>query len=102
MHILSVAILVFLLNLPFGYWRANERKLSRRWFLAIHLPVPGVIALRIFSGLGWQLITFPVMIGAFFAGQYAGGLLHQIRKKHPGAQVSACLVWDVVGPKRVR
>src|SRR5947209_7259767 len=29
-----------------------------------------IIALRIFSGLGWRLITFPVLIGAFFAGQF--------------------------------
>jgi hypothetical protein len=70
-----VALFVFLLNLPFGYWRAHTRKYSKQWILAIHLPVPLVIACRILSGLGWHLITFPVMIGAFFCGQFLGGLL---------------------------
>ncbi len=98
MNILSVASLVFLLNLPFGYWRANEQKLSRGWFLAIHLPVPFVIALRILSGLGWQFITFPVMIGAFFGGQLAGGWLLQLRKQRAASRVSSCLVWDLVAP----
>ncbi len=98
MNILSVASLVFLLNLPFGYWRANEQKLSKRWFLAIHLPVPFTIALRIFSGLGWQFITFPIMIGAFFGGQYIGGKLLQFRKERSAVRVSSCLVWDLVAP----
>lgn len=68
-----VAALVFLVNLPFGYWRSREEKFSRQWILAIHLPVPLVIALRVFSGLGWQLISFPVLIAAFFLGQFCGG-----------------------------
>ena len=68
-----VATLVFLLNLPFGFWRARVRKFSWQWVVAIHLPVPMIIALRIYSGLGFQLFTFPVMIGAFFLGQYGGG-----------------------------
>jgi hypothetical protein len=70
-----VAAIVFLLNLPFGYWRARVRKFSAQWILAVHLPVPLVIACRIFSGLGWHLITFPVMIGAFLCGQFVGGKL---------------------------
>jgi hypothetical protein len=70
-----VAALVLLVNLPFGYWRAREARFSRQWLLAIHLPVPLVIALRVFSGLGWQLISFPVLIGAFFLGQFCGGKL---------------------------
>lgn len=80
MSLWSVAALVFLLNIPFGYWRARARKFSWQWILAIHLPVPLVIALRIFSGLGWQLISFPVVIGAFFLGQFCGGRLARLRK----------------------
>jgi hypothetical protein len=75
MRLAIIAFLVFLINLPFGYWRAGAAKFSRQWFLAIHLPVPIVIALRIVSELGFQLVTFPVMIGAFFLGQYGGGML---------------------------
>lgn len=96
MNILSVALIVFILNLPFGYWRANEKKLSSRWFLAIHAPVPLVIAIRMLSGLGWQFITFPIMIGAFFGGQFAGGKLHRLRSNRPGARVSSCLVLDLL------
>jgi hypothetical protein len=71
----SVALIVFLLNIPFGYWRASVPKFSAQWILAIHLPVPFVIALRIYSGLGWQLLSFPLMIGAFFLGQFCGARL---------------------------
>ncbi len=97
MNMLSTASLVFILNLPFGYWRANERKLSTRWFLSVHAPVPFVIALRLLSGLGWQFITFPILISAFFGGQFAGGRLHHLRKNRAGSSVSSCLVWDLVG-----
>jgi hypothetical protein len=97
MRIVSVASIVFALNLPFGYWRANVRKFSRPWFLSVHLPVPLVIALRVFSGLGWQLITFPVMIGAFFLGQVAGSGIHVVRSSRSGSQVSSCLVQDLMG-----
>ena len=102
MNLWSVAALVVVLNLPFGYWRANADKFSRPWFLAVHLPVPFVIALRISSGLGWHFITFPVMIGAFFAGQYLGGILHGLMKQ-ARTPVTACLVMDVaagLGVKR--
>ena len=75
---MTAALLVFLINLPFGYWRASVRKLSLRWFLAVHLPVPLVIALRTFSGLGWKLISFPVLVGAFFLGQFVGGRVRNI------------------------
>ena len=78
MSLWTVALLVFLINLPFGYWRASVRKFSTQWFLAVHLPVPLVIALRIFSGLGWKLLSFPVLVGAFFLGQFVGGRLRNI------------------------
>ncbi len=96
MNLWSVAALVLLINLPFGYWRADAGKFSRQWFLAVHLPVPLVIGLRLASGLGFQLATFPVMIGVFFLGQLAGGQLHGMLKKRTGARVTACLVWDIV------
>ncbi|HEY3296482.1 MAG TPA: hypothetical protein VGL38_13720 [bacterium] len=67
-----VATIVFFLNIPFGVWRSKVRKFSLQWILAIHLPVPMIIALRMYSGLGFQLYTFPIMIGAFFFGQFAG------------------------------
>ncbi len=96
MNMWSVAALVLLVNLPFGYWRANSPKFSRQWFLAVHIPVPIVIVLRIVSGLGFQFATFPFMIGAFFLGQLIGGRLHGILERRTNVRVSACLVWDIV------
>jgi hypothetical protein len=81
MKLAVIAAIVFVLNLPFGYWRAGTKRFSRPWILAIHLPVPAVIALRVFSGLGWQLLSFPVLIGAFFLGQLLGGLLRRLGRR---------------------
>jgi hypothetical protein len=81
MNIWVIALIVFLFNIPFGYWRASVRKFSWQWILAIHLPVPFVVALRIYSGLGFDLMTFPLMIAAFFGGQFAGARLYRWRKQ---------------------
>lgn len=75
----TVALIVLVLNLPFGYWRAGVRKYSVPWVLAIHVPVPIVIGLRFASGLGWRPVTFPVLIGAFFTGQFLGGAIRRRR-----------------------
>jgi hypothetical protein len=82
MNIWVIALIVFLFNIPFGYWRASVRKFSWQWILAIHLPVPFVVALRIYSGLGFELITFPLMLAAFFGGQFAGARLYRWRRQH--------------------
>ena len=79
MNLWLVAAIVFAMNVPFGMWRDRSRKFSWQWILAIHLPVPMIIALRLLSGLGFHLYTFPIMIGAFFLGQYAGGKLNRFR-----------------------
>lgn len=68
----AAAVLVAGVNLPFGYWRSRVPRFSRAWFLAIHLPVPLVVALRVLSGLGWRFNTFTVLVGAFCAGQWLG------------------------------
>jgi len=76
MKLWLVAMIVFVLNVPFGYWRARTKKFSPQWFLSIHIPVPFVIAFRVFAGLGWRLVTFPILIGAFFSGQFIGGRIY--------------------------
>ncbi|HEV7892080.1 MAG TPA: hypothetical protein VGP08_15650 [Pyrinomonadaceae bacterium] len=78
MGLWTVALLVFVINLPFGYWRASVRRLSPQWFLAALIPVPVVIALNIYSGFRFRLIIFPVIIGAYFLGQFVGGRLRNI------------------------
>ena len=74
----SVVAAVLVLNLPFGFWRASVPRFSRSWLLAVHVPVPIVVGLRLLSGLGFQLYTFPVMVGAFFGGQLIGGTLRRL------------------------
>lgn len=72
-RLLTVTLVVGLLNLPFGFWRAGAERFSRSWILAVHAPVPLVVAVRLLSGLGWHLATFPILMAAFFAGQFVGG-----------------------------
>lgn len=95
-----VGLIVFLGNVPFGYWRSNVAKFSLQWFLAVHLPVPGVILFRLYAGLGWALITYPVLVGAFFLGQLAGGYLKRRLLRSVPYGTSSCLVWDAVGALR--
>jgi len=81
--ILFIAFIIVLLNLPFGFWRAGVEKFSVPWFLAVHIPVLFIIGIRFISGLGWQLMTFPFIIGSYFVGQFFGGkflLLYKERK----------------------
>lgn len=91
--IVSAVVLVF--NLPFGYWRAHAGKFSFQWFLAVHLPVLLVVSLRLLSGLGWQLVTFPALIGAYCMGQFLGGGIHGQWKKRGEMLLTACLVCDL-------
>jgi len=70
-----VAALVLAVNLPFGFWRAGVEKFTLPWFVAVHAPVPLVIGLRLLVGLRWQISTLPLLVGAFFLGQFLGGKL---------------------------
>jgi hypothetical protein len=77
MKVFYDAILIFIINLPFGYWREHVKKFSRQWFLAVHIPVPIVILIRIYSNIGFQLYTYPILVGAFFLGQFLGGKIKE-------------------------
>jgi hypothetical protein len=70
--LLVLTLVIFIINLPFGYLRGNVRKFSFKWFLYIHLPVPLIILLRIYSEVGFAFYTYPLFIGAFFMGQFVG------------------------------
>lgn len=74
----EVAAVVLVFTLPFGFWRAAARKFSRSWFLAVHLPVFGVVALRLSCRIGWHPLTFAVLVTAFFTGQLLGGILRHV------------------------
>jgi hypothetical protein len=94
MKLFYISILVFVFNIPFGYWRNNVKKFSLQWILAIHLPVPFVIALRFMSGLGFQFVTYPVLVGGFFAGQFVGSIIHSWRMKNFKLPLTSCMVCD--------
>jgi len=89
--ILSLFILIF--NIPFGYWRANVKTFSLQWFLSVHIPVPVIIALRIFSDIGFGWYTYLFLVSAFFLGHKLGGLIHKLIEKNK--IVSSCLVMDL-------
>ena len=96
MSLPAVAVTVFTINIPFGYWRYNVSRFSAQWFLAIHLVVPIVIFLRLRSGIGWSLASYPVLVCAFFLGQVAGGQVKGYLRKGSRYWRSSCLIWDAV------
>jgi hypothetical protein len=73
----------FVINAPFGYWRAGVRKFSPQWFLAVHAAVPLVITLRFALGLPFRWSMFPLFVAAYFGGQFAGSRLRQKRAAQP-------------------
>lgn len=70
-RIIVVVAVVFLLTLPFGFYRAYTRKYSLRWFLAIHVPVILVFLARYEAHLSYAYI--PATCAAFAASQYLAG-----------------------------
>lgn len=76
MTIYELMLIVFLINLPFGHLRNKSTKFSRRWIMAIHVPIPFVFLLRVLSGFSWTMI--PLMVLADIAGQIVGGKLSRI------------------------
>ncbi|MCW0481166.1 hypothetical protein [Gaoshiqia sediminis] len=72
MELALIALLVFLMNIPFGALRSRYKKFTRMWWVYIHLPVPLVILLRLCSDIGFAAHTYPILMGSFFIGQLAG------------------------------
>jgi hypothetical protein len=77
----GLALLIFFLNIPFGYWRAGTRRFSRNWYLAIHIPVPVIVVMRIYFDLGWSWESYIYLITAFFLGQLTGKLIRKFIQK---------------------
>jgi len=95
MNLFLVSILVFVLNIPFGYWRKHVRKFSWGWIFAVHLPVPFVVLLRFCFHLGFQLYTYPFLVISFFLGQFLGGKIYGYRNKHYFYPLTGCLIMDL-------
>jgi hypothetical protein len=96
MSLFEVALITFIFNIPFGYWRGNVKKFSIQWVLAIHLPVPVVIAFRLLAGIGFAFITYPLLVVAFFGGQFTGSKIYNMLKKNPDYILTSFLFYDVI------
>ncbi len=95
MLLLLAVCIDFFINIPFGYWRANLKRFSLQWFLSIHIPIPFIILVRIYTGIGFEFITYPIMIIAFFLGQLAGFKIYSYRKKQNLNYLSSSLFKDL-------
>jgi len=76
------AIIAVGINLPFGAYRATTARFSWQWFLAIHLPIPLVVLMRLAFGLGWWFVPF--MLLAAVAGQVLGARLYAVHRSRRG------------------
>jgi len=101
MNLIFVTLAVFVINIPFGYLRANVKKLSVQWFLSIHLPIPFVILLRIYGGIGFALYTYPIIVAAFFGGQYYGKIIFSKFQRDESLSLSSCLVMDLFNKSKL-
>ncbi len=88
-------LLTFIINVPFGYWRAHAKARDDRkeWFLSIHAPVPFVFLIRRLVGASYYMIPFFVV--AFFLGQYMGGRVNVAFRTKNGWS-SRCLPCDII------
>ncbi len=84
---------ILLINVPFGYWRANSKKFSWPWIMAVHIPVPIAIGLRLMF-LGWVWLLLPAFVAVYSIGQVVGG---KLRKKmaNQDTPLTSCLMLDI-------
>jgi len=95
MRLALVLITILLINLIFGYWRSNTRKLSLQWAMAIHIPVPIAIGLRL-AFFGWSWVLLPAFVSAFAAGQFLGGRIRRYWATQQNMPLSSFLVRDLI------
>ncbi len=81
MIIAILAIIVFIINIPFGYWRKSQKKFSFNWFLSIHIPVIVAILLRYLFDVEIDWLFRILFILIFAAGQFFGKFLYSYRLK---------------------
>ena len=70
--LILLPLFVFVVNLPFGYWREGVRKFSFAWFVAVHAAVPLIIGFRVLFGIPFEWTQLPFAVLAYFAGQTIG------------------------------
>ena len=96
MDLILTSIIVYVINIPFGYWRANVKRFSVQWFLAIHIPVLFIILFRLLSGVGFEPITYIIFFSAFFLGQLTGIRIFDRMKANSVMPLTSCLVMDLI------
>jgi hypothetical protein len=96
MNIFFLVLFTFIINIPFGYWRANVRRYSLQFFLAIHIPVALIILFRFLSGTGFEITTLLLTVPAFFLGQLSGSKIYSFRKIKGYEPLTSCMVMDVI------
>ena len=80
LSLIELMLIVLLINIPFGYLRSKADRFSRHWMMAVHLPVPLVVLLRIISGFSWTII--PLLMLSFAIGQFIGGNIRNTSYMH--------------------
>ena len=95
MKLALVLAAIILINLFFGYWRSNTKKLSLQWIMAVHIPVPVAIGLR-FAFFGWSWLLLPAFVGAYTLGQFTGGRLRRLLAKREKIQLGSFLPKDLI------
>jgi uncharacterized membrane protein AbrB (regulator of aidB expression) len=95
MNIVIAAVLIIFINIPFGYWRADVKRFSAQWISAIHIPVLIAVLLRIYTNIGFELYTYPILVAAYFLGQFIGSKIYIRRVALELEPVTSCLVMDV-------
>jgi hypothetical protein len=99
MNIIFLTLFAFIINIPFGYWRANVRRFSLQFLLAIHIPVALIILFRFAAETGFEIVTLLFTVPSFIIGQYAGSRIYLFRKLRELVPLSSCLVMDMVREK---
>ena len=93
--LLLISLIVLIINIPFGYWRANVKRFSLQWYLAIHIPVIIVIGLRLTAHLGIAWTSYVALVTAYFLGQQSGALIIK-RIRRICDNVTSCMVMDLL------
>jgi hypothetical protein len=94
MKMLMLGFLVFLINIPFGYWRANTKSKSIEWFATIHIPILIAIIIRFQSGIDFSVLSVLFNVFSFIFGQFLGIKLFTLLRK-TGINGTSCLIIDL-------
>jgi hypothetical protein len=76
MIIALLAFIVFMINVPFGFWRKSQKRFSLNWFLSIHIPVIISIGLRYLCDIKFEWLYLLLFVLIFITGQFLGRILY--------------------------